>query len=236
MKPKKIFIIRHGLSMGNIDGNVHDTVPDWKIELSTHGEVESRWAGEQLAQSLGMNKDVEIEPMTHLHPFPSNEKLGVYVSPYRRTRQTWAAMKPRFHPEKIAFEREDPRLREQEWGNLNAYRRADVIEVERENFGPFFYRFLNGESGADVYDRCTMFLETLYRDFQKPDYPSTVLIVTHGFSMRCLAMRWLHASVEEFHSWRNPKNCQMIILNQNNKGKFELQNPMEIYEAPKISQ
>ena len=33
-----------------------------------------------------------------------------------------------------------------------------------------YYRFNNGESGADVYDRTSMFVGTLFREFISPDY------------------------------------------------------------------
>ena len=35
---------------------------------------------------------------------------------------------------------------------------------ERVRFSRFFYRFPNGESGADVYDRVSTWLESLYRE------------------------------------------------------------------------
>ena len=35
---------------------------------------------------------------------------------------------------------------------------------ERDEVGKFYYRFENGESGADVYDRVSLFYDTLYRE------------------------------------------------------------------------
>ena len=37
----------------------------------------------------------------------------------------------------------------------------------RPQFGRFFYRFPDGESGADVYDRVSAFLGTFHRDMQQ---------------------------------------------------------------------
>ena len=37
---------------------------------------------------------------------------------------------------------------------------------ERREFGSFYYRFPEGESGADVYDRVTDFLGSLNREFK----------------------------------------------------------------------
>ena len=39
-----------------------------------------------------------------------------------------------------------------------------------------------------------------------------VLIVTHGLTIRCFVMRFLHLSVEQFDSLANPANCDVITL------------------------
>jgi broad specificity phosphatase PhoE len=66
------------------------------------------------------------------------------------------------------------------------------------------------------------FLETLFRDFEKPEYAQNVLIVTHGFALRLFLMRWFHWSVEEFENLRNPKNCQVIVMEQESGGRYKL--------------
>ena len=40
----------------------------------------------------------------------------------------------------------------------------DKLAEERLRFSRFFYRFPNGESGADVFDRITIFEDHLIRD------------------------------------------------------------------------
>lgn len=92
----------------------------------------------------------------------------------------------------------------------------------RENFGKFYYRFPEGETGADVYDRVSTFLETLHRDFKKKDFPQNVVIVTHGLTMRLFLMRWFHLKVEEYEAIKNPKNCDFIILTKNKINKYEI--------------
>ena len=44
----------------------------------------------------------------------------------------------------------------------------------------------DGESGADVYDRVSVFFETLYRDFKKDNYPENTLLLTHGMTFKNL--------------------------------------------------
>ncbi len=191
MKPKRIFLIRHAQSAGNIDRAVHATVPDWKIPLTELGHGQALEAGRLLASQI-----------------ESHHALGVYLSPYRRTRETWNQMVVAFEDRfdrHVSFIKEDVRLREQEWGGLRAYeaRSWADIEAERDAYGTLFYRFMHGESGCDVLDRCSGFLETIYRDFEKDDMPDT---------LRVLLMRWLHWSVETFHELSNPRNCERFEL------------------------
>ena len=194
MRPERIFIVRHGQSQGNVDQKTHETVPDYKIELTAKGIKQAKSAGTKLAKMIG------------------DERIACYVSPYKRTRQTLSGITTAFKSSQIERIREDPRLREQEWGHLRAAEKTDAIDVERQAYGTFFYRIPDGESGADVYDRAAGFLGTLYRDFQRPSYPKNVLIVTHGFTLRVLLMRWLHWTVEEFHELANPPNCSIFEL------------------------
>ncbi|KAJ3332015.1 hypothetical protein HDU93_009381, partial [Gonapodya sp. JEL0774] len=70
-----------------------------------------------------------------------------------------------------------------------------------------------GESGADVYDRISTFLESLHRSLLSKPHPPTVLVmVTHGLLARLFLMRWFHKSVGEFESWRNLGNGEMVVL------------------------
>jgi len=215
MKPSRIFIIRHGQSLANADINTHATIPDWKVPLTVLGMKQSQDAGKYIAEQIG------------------NGKLGVYISPFLRTKETWNNMSVNIPGACIAFEKEDPRLREQEWGHLRVAEEYDGIEKERDAYGPFFYRIPDGESGADVYDRCTGFLSTIYRDFEKVDYPENILIVCHGFTMRVLLMRWFHWTVEHFHNLGNSRNCQIVELALNEKNKLEIVTPWPLKSEQK---
>ena len=98
----------------------------------------------------------------------------------------------------------------------------DGIIQERINFSTFYYRVPDGESGADVFDRVSIFLETLYRDFQKPNYPDNTLIVTHGMTLRLFLMRWFHWTIEEFEALQNPHNCQIVVMQKDSKDRYNL--------------
>lgn len=208
MKPKRIILIRHAESLSNANPDAHATIPDYQIPLTEEGREAALIAGMKL-----------------MHSLPSDAKVAFYVSPFLRTRQTFEAISKAFVPSNIERVREDPRLREQEWGHLRTAESSDSIDIERKKYGTFFYRIPDGESGADVYDRCTGFLDTFYRDIEKFHFPDNVVIVTHGFTMRVLLMRWLHWSVEEFHALKNPRNLEICELNLYGDGKYRLEQP-----------
>ncbi len=50
-------------------------------------------------------------------------------------------------------------------------------------------------SGADVYDRVSTFLETLYRDMEKGGCGQNAVIVSHGLFCRLFLTRYYHWSV-----------------------------------------
>ena len=58
-----------------------------------------------------------------------------------------------FEKKRIIGVREECRIREQDFGNFQVEERMKVIKQTRERFGRFFYRFPEGESAADVFDR-----------------------------------------------------------------------------------
>ena len=208
MKPKKIFLIRHGQSEGNLNHMVYGEKPDYKLLLTDLGQEQALQAGKNLIQL--------IEP---------NSNLMFYVSPLWRTRQTFEGVLESFNPVSYIW-REDPRIREQEWGHLRDAAECDLVEKEREKFGTFYYRIPDGESCADVYDRVSDFFNTLHRDFEKTDFPENCVIITHGTAIRCILMRWFHWTVEQFESTANPKNCEIFQMNLNPNGKYDLITPL----------
>jgi broad specificity phosphatase PhoE len=195
MKPHRIILIRHGNSEGNADKNHYKTVPDYALNLTPQGIEQAQRAGQEIKQLIG------------------SESLYVYLSPYYRTRQTFQYIQESIESNVVKAV-EDPRIREQDWGHLRAPDVNEEIIRERDQFSTFYYRIPDGESGADVYDRVSTFLETLHRDFEKPEYPENVLIVTHGMTLRLFLMRWFHWTVEEFENLRNPHNCQIVVMEQ----------------------
>jgi broad specificity phosphatase PhoE len=207
MAPKQIVLIRHGESEGNVDRSVYARKPDHRIELTENGRRQAFETGKELQNLLG------------------TQDIHFYVSPHLRSRQTYEELAKSLTGQQKRHLHEDPRLREQEWGHFRTEAQTRKLEKVRYQYGTFYYRFPNGESGADVYDRVSAFLETIHRDFEKEDYPKNVVIVTHGLTIRLFLMRWFHVPVEEYESWANPKNCQYYILRR--MGKHYIMPEME---------
>jgi broad specificity phosphatase PhoE len=203
-KPKKIFLLRHGQSAGNIDKTVYNKIADYQVALTPEGYNQAGRAGDELKKIIG------------------DDTVMFYISPYLRTRQTAVIVKSRFD-KSLYVEREDPRLREHEWSTC--IRVSNKLDEEKEcrDYGLFYYRFKTGESCADLYDgRISTFLDTLHRDFEKKDFPNNVVLVMHGMSARILLMRWMHWTVEHFCSLRNLKNCEYYLLEKNKSSKYDL--------------
>lgn len=203
MKPRRIILVRHGESEGNLDNSKYETTPDYALKLTQKGISQAVQAGKDIKSMLG------------------DESIYVYLSPFFRTRETYKHIHASIS-DNVTKAIEDPRIREQDWGHLRHPDDNKGIIKERDDFSTFYFRIPDGESGADVFDRVTTFLDTLHRDFEKLNYPENVLIVSYGMTIRLFLMRWFHWSVEEFESLHNPKNCQIIIMEKQIDNHYRL--------------
>lgn len=197
LRPHRIVLLRHGETEGNVDRTLFERKPDHAHRLTGRGREEAREAGTRLRALFG------------------GEDVAVYCSPYVRSRETLEELGL---DGRIRLRREEPRLREQDFGNFQDREAMARCRGERDRFGHFYYRFPDGESGGDVYDRVSTFLETMHRDFERHDYPPNALIVTHGLTMRLFVMRWLHWTVDFFETLENPGNCEYRCLELTDQG------------------
>lgn len=207
-------MIRHGQSAANVDQTIYNRIPDYRIPLTELGVAQAKAAGERVRRQL------------------DGQTVRVYVSPYLRAHQTLEAMNLGDLVETVM---EEPRLREQDWANFqNPVEIADQKEL-RNAYGHFFYRFREGESGSDVYDRVSSFMETLFRHWARPNYTPNTLLVTHGLTMRLFCMRWFHWSVEYFESLNNPGNAETRTLIKDGQ-RFRLDVPFDQWTPVKPTQ
>lgn len=201
----RIILLRHAESLGNVDELAYTRTPDHALPLTARGEAQARAAGAVLRELI-------------------DAPAAAYVSPYVRAGRTLALLGLGDRLERTV---QEPRLREQDWGNLQDPVEQEVQKRKRHEFGHFFYRLEHGESGADVDDRVASFLNELQlRVGRDPAHPDTVLVVSHGLTLRLLCRRLFSWSVDLFESLSNPEHCAVRVLTQAD-GRWHLDRPFE---------
>ena len=204
-RPKRIILVRHGNSEANNNYDILKNVPDNKVHLSEKGIKQAKEAGKRLKQLLG------------------NESIQFYVSPYTRTKETYENILESLksnHTSCIYV----PDLREQEYGNLQSEMERQF--KEQKEVGIYFYRFKNGESGADVHARMNIFLQYLFRRILAIDYLSwdNIVIVSHALTIKFFIMAFLNLPVNEFDNIKQLDNAQYLVINKNEFGKYRINN------------
>lgn len=180
-----IKLVRHGQSESNVGLVDVSTYGDSKVCLTTTGIMQARRAGEIIGKDF------------------LNEAL-LFRSPYVRTRETSLGIMSGAGLDPLSLPWiEDPLLREIDLG----YEDRSIQEESRMRHGWFYYRYSGGESPADVYTRCAIFINALMRKPKK-----NVVIVGHGLSLRVFIMRFMKLSVEEYTQMKNLDNCAVITI------------------------
>ena len=184
----RLILVRHGESEADRDLAEYCRTPDWRIPLTDRGREQACAAGARVRQLVTDQEDV-----------------FVYASPFRRSQQTVQSLltAASFPSERLVGGREDPRLRPCDKGQLVNLEALRASLAEREKFGRFFYRYAQGESGADVHDRVSSFLDTFHREKTRFVRPTAVVIVTHGLTMRIFAMKLFNLTVESFETMKS---------------------------------
>ena len=184
-----IKLVRHAESTVNAGHKQANEGGDFKTPLTERGIEQATQAGVTIGKSFLQNS-------------------LIYTSPYVRARQTTehliAGAGIESGSKKVY---EDPRLREVDIGYNDLVRQQRMRLVH----GWFYYRFDNGESPADCYDRMSTFLESMMREIKRR-HAQRILIVTHGLALRCFLMRFMHLTVEQFDTMRNPDNADVITI------------------------
>ncbi|KAF4547629.1 Histidine phosphatase-like protein 7 [Elsinoe fawcettii] len=227
-KPRMIILVRHAQSEGNLNRDVHQIIPDHRVKLTDEGWKQAHEAGHRLRELLR-----------------PDDTIQVYTSPYRRTRETTEGLLSSLTASTTEsgpspFSRnaikvyEDPRLREQGFGNFQpCSAEMERMWQERADYGHFWYKIPDGESAADAYDRCAGFNESLWRSFSEDDFPSVCILVTHGLMARVFLMKWYHFSVEYFEDLRNINHCEFIVMKRQESGKYGLENKLRTWSELK---
>jgi len=202
-KPQRIYLVRHGESKGNTDANLYTKVPDPEIPLTDRGIEQARDAGQRLKTCIGQGT------------------IRFWISPHKRSRQTAERILESFDKDRVTTSQE-PRLREQDFGNFQNLEEQKKMHDERKKYGRFNYRFPNGESGADVYDRVSTFMDTMHRYFDQHPGLDAAVLVSHGITCRIFLMRFLRWSIETCENMQNLDNCEIVVLERNDEGWYRV--------------
>jgi len=244
--PPRIVLVRHAESAGNVDREVYARVPDPLVPLTPRGRGQARRAGRQVkalleraaAEAGGGADGRGGEGGGGGGGDPGNYRVFFLASPYKRAMQTCDGLRAAFgggaQPAggggggggRVRGFQEEVHLREQDFGSgVQDPPKKEREKAQRLAYGRFWFRFEGGESGADVYDRMSLFIDRLVRDINAgrfaageaapglPPPPETSLVlVSHGLALRVFLMRWLGWSVDEFLRVYNLPNATPIVL------------------------
>lgn len=219
MKPRFIILVRHGESEANRNWSVNCEVPNHLVKLTPKGYEQAIECGHKISRLL-----------------QKGDRILFYQSPYTRTRETADAIMASIgqypHREFIDIQDriEDPQMREQDFGNFQDTDQMKDILMERNSYGRFFYRIPNGESPADVYNRCSIFCESLFRKFDHCS-PDVCILVSHGIWCRVFLMRYFHWPYEKFENLVNLPNAEPVILELQPDGKYKTTTELPMYDA-----
>ncbi len=200
----KIFLIRHGESKQNTKENFEFKIPDHQVELTNNGIEQAKETGIFLKQYVEDN-DISIDNTT------------LWISPYKRTRQTANIIKEYINFSDI---KEDITLIEQRYGlfsdtPIEECRKKypdqfELYDKYYQNDGKFYAKLPQGESPYDVALRVKQFIDTIFRDVN--DGKENFFIVTHGTVIRTFILDWFHYSPEWFNKEPNMENCSVRLI------------------------
>ncbi|XP_039165308.1 phosphoglycerate mutase-like protein AT74H [Eucalyptus grandis] len=129
--PKRIILVHHGESEGNLSPSGQATTPDHKIPLTPLGVAQARAAGDRLRTLVAGGG--------------GEWRVYFYASPYKQTQSMLREIGRSFRRGRVIGAREECRIREQDFWNSQVVGRMKVVKEARERFGRFFYRFPEGE-------------------------------------------------------------------------------------------
>jgi 2,3-bisphosphoglycerate-dependent phosphoglycerate mutase len=223
---QNIYLVRHGESEGNVDKTVHYTCPDHAIPLSARGIEQATAAGKALRDMIQLKS--------------RDEKLRIWTSPYKRTRQTADCIEEQL-VERFSHvdRREHINLCEQQFGLFDGVPDEELptrfpkehahYDLAQRFEGRFWARMPLGESRFDVAVRVHEAFGTFHRDAERHGVKN-IVVVCHGVTLRAFVMQWLHLPYEWFEKQKNPGNCDIyhIAGKDDREGRYVYQNGQEV--------
>jgi broad specificity phosphatase PhoE len=210
----KIFILRHGESLEDVDKKIHEKLADEDIPLSQCGILQSIAAGQDLADKLDEYASVVF-----------------YLSPSKRVRQTAELIVAQFPITTTVTTHTIPTLRKQDWGEVLACERS-TVEKERYETGVLRYDFPRGESAQAFLGRLSDFVRKLNQE--NLPKPAVRVIITHGFEMRVVMMHMFGWTEEYFETLAHPNNCEIKHVLLTRLHGFQLKSTMRQFDPSTV--
>jgi probable phosphoglycerate mutase len=173
--PKRLWLVRHGESAGNVARRAAEAKGHHRIELETRDmDVPLSRAGERQSEAVGRWLAENSESPD-----------AILTSPYVRARRTAELL-----AEAAGWTTpivQDERLREKEFGIIDALTSAGIVSRHpeqatfRKSLGKFYHRAPGGESWCDVVLRLRSVADTLRLEYSD----QRVLIVCHTVVVLC---------------------------------------------------
>lgn len=186
--PRRLWIVRHGQSAGNVARDTAESSGYELIDLSTRdADTPLSTLGEQQSEALAQWFGQLAEP---------NRPTVLMSSPFLRAQQTCQAVASALGADRADIH-VDERLREKEFGILDRYTRHGIhskfpeLAAQRALVGKFYFRPPGGESWCDVILRLRSMVQVLRRDHAGEN----VLIVAHQVIVNCF--RYLLECLDE---------------------------------------
>lgn len=187
--PKRIWIVRHGESAGNVARDAADFAGHARIDIAERDvDVPLSPLGQQQSDALA----------AWFSALPLSEQPNVILaSPYRRAVRTAKTISEKLPGAQRQVVSVDERLREKEFGVLDRLTRRGIEELHpdqaefRKILGKFYHRPPAGESWCDVILRLRSMLDTISLHYAD----QRVLIVAHQVVVLC--MRYIIENLTE---------------------------------------
>jgi len=211
--PLRIILVRHAESEGNVNPKAYEIYQDHGLPLTKTGIKMAECAGAWLSDHLN---ELSRKDLLNLR----DDKIGIFVSPYVRTRNTLQGLLDgglaHFVNEENIWESQY--LTEMDWGLFegDGWQKTETREMpeyernslKRAKQGKFYARCPNGESVKDVVMRVDLFIRRMLRRYYTSGFRlNTFIIVSHGITIRAFIMRWFHLSPLWYEKSTNHPNC-----------------------------
>ena len=206
----RIFLVRHGESISNVDARIYAEMSDHVIPLSDRGQQQALRAGEFLRN--------------HFKTLPRDDDFSavrLWTSPYRRTRETADGVEAGIGVAIDLDRREHINLCEQQFGLFDGVPDEELpVRFPNEyahykkcvdHEGKFWARVPLGESRFDVAVRVRETFGTFLRDAERYQYKN-IIVICHGVTLRAFVMQWLHLTPEWFEEEPTPRNCSIRLI------------------------